>query len=306
MSELGGSLIESFIEMMLAERGASRNTCLSYKNDLEKFSIFLKEKFHAEIEKAETSHIKTYIENLSDRGISAASISRKISTLRQFYNFLFTENEVKENPAISIEMPKKSKSLPKFLSEENVDNIFTSAEKDKTEDGVRLLCMLELMYAAGLRVSEMVSLKITSIINVNDGKALLVKGKGNKERILPLTKKAMQALESYLKIREIFLKKGINSEFLFLSGKSHISRQRFWQMLKKIGAHSGIDAAKISPHVLRHSFATHLLNHGADLRIVQELLGHSNIATTEIYTHIVDEKLKEEIIAKHPLSRKNQ
>jgi integrase/recombinase XerD len=317
--------ITNFLEKLKAEDGLSLNTTLSYGKDLELFSRFLEAK-KIEFENVKINHLQDYFYDLHQENLRSASISRKISCFKNFFKFLENENIIKSNPSLYLQVPKRDAKLPKFLSEEEVFKLLNFINSDKSEFGTKLSCMLEILYASGLRVSELVSLPIAAIQEAADnggGKTLrnylIVKGKGGKERIAPLNKTAIRMLQEY-----IFLRKKLGQEkskWLFV-GKirtskklgeikqrqasqkdSHITRQRFHQMLKELAAKVGIDPSRVHPHVIRHSFATHLLNSGVDLRILQELLGHSDISTTEIYTHILDSKLKELVFKFHPLNQ---
>lgn len=316
--------IANFLEKLKAEDGLALNSLLSYGKDLELFSKFLEEKNIA-FEQVSSDYIKNYLYELHKKNLRSASIARKISCIKKFFKFLENENVIKSNPAVYLQAPKRDKKLPKFLSEEEVFKMLNFINSDKSEFGIKLSCMLEILYASGLRVSELVSLPFAAIQEMTDEKGektlrnyLIVKGKGSKERIAPINKSAIKMLMEYLDLRK---KLGYeNSKWLFV-GKvrankkirekhsdfadlgSHITRQRLHQMLKELAKKTGIDPSRIHPHVIRHSFATHLLNSGVDLRLLQELLGHSNISTTEIYTHILDSKLKDLVFNHHPLAK---
>lgn len=311
--------ISNFLEKLTAEDGLSFNSTAAYSNDLELFAKFLRKRNIA-FENVVADDIKDYLYELHQKNLRSASIARKISCLKNFYKFLENENLVKTSPVLYLQSPKRDTKLPKFLSEEEVFKILNFINSDKSEFGIRLSCMMEILYAAGLRVTELVSLPAMAI--QKDGATLrnylIVKGKGNKERIAPLNKSAIKMLLEYLELRKKLGQE--NSKWLFVgvirSSKkhgeirqknsvakdAHLTRQRFNQMLKELALKVGIDPSRVHPHVIRHSFATHLLNSGVDLRVLQELLGHSNISTTEIYTHILDSKLKELVFSHHPLS----
>lgn len=313
--------ISNFLEKLKAEDGLSRNTTLSYGKDLELFARFLSTKKTAFID-VSADLIKDYFYELHKEELRSASIARKISCLKNFYKFLENENLIKTNPALYLQVPKRDLKLPKFLSEEEVFKMLNLINSDKSEFGIKLSCMLEILYSAGLRASELVSLPISVI--QREGATLrnymIVKGKGSKERIAPLNKAAIKKLLEFLELRKNLGQE--NSKWLFVGfaraskkldlirGKNpelidaHITRQRFHQMLKELANRAGIDPSRVHPHVIRHSFATHLLNSGVDLRILQELLGHSDISTTEIYTHIMSSKLKDLVFQHHPLSKK--
>jgi len=314
-------LITNFLEMLKVESGLSKNTLISYHLDLKLFLEFVNSK-KSNFLKTDEKLIKNYLNQLYKNDLSAASTSRKISTLKRFFTFLYQEKYIESNPTVNLTKPKDAEKLPKILSEKEVLKLLDTVNKDKSDFGIRLSTMLEILYASGLRVSELVALPISAIQKGEDGirNYLVVLGKGNKERIAPLNKSAMKILQDYLEVRVNLGQK--NSKWLFCgdfrasknmnitqSNKKflvdkHLTRQRFHQMLKELAINSGVDEKKVSPHVIRHSFATHLLNRGADLRVLQELLGHSDISTTQIYTHIMDSKLKELVKNKHPLSAK--
>ncbi|MES2677579.1 MAG: tyrosine recombinase [Pseudomonadota bacterium] len=319
------TLIKSFLEVLISENGLSKNTISSYRNDLELFLKFLITQRKNFLQVDETI-FKSYLSELYKQGIKPSSLNRKISTTKSFFKFLADEGIKKENPTVNIDQVKNNPKLPKYLSEKEVFLLLDSVQKDNTHFGIRLSCMLEILYAAGLRVSELVCLPISAIgKNFNDGKIvfknyLIVSGKGNKERIAPLNKTSLKILEKYLKIREemghqnskwlfcgkIRINKDVDQISKAMNRKGideHLTRQRFHQMLKELARQVGIDERKVSPHIIRHSFASHLLNQGVDLRILQELLGHSDISTTQIYTHILDSKLKDLVYKYHPLAQ---
>lgn len=329
-------LIENFLEKIRAEDGLSANTVLSYGKDLELVNKFLIEQ-DLSFQKATIGDIKDYFYQLYQENLRSASIARKVSCLKNFYKFLENEKIVSSNPAIRLETPKKDVKLPKFLSEEEVFKLLDFISQDESEFGIKLSCMFEILYSAGLRVTELVSLPISAIQEITDENGertlrnhLIVTGKGGKERIAALNKSAIRVLLKYLDFRKKMGQE--ESKWLFvgsvrsskvknrqdsseekiknskkdaqISKYKHITRQRFHQMLKELAQRAGVDVNKIHPHVIRHSFATHLLNSGVDLRILQELLGHSDISTTEIYTHILDSKLKDLVFSHHPLSKR--
>jgi integrase/recombinase XerD len=314
-------LIINFLEMLKVESGLAKNTLESYHLDLKLFSRFLHDQKISFVNVNEKV-IKSYLNKIYKDGISTSSASRKISTLRRFYSFLCQESYIKENPAINLVKPKKDDKLPKALSEKEVLKLIKTINRDKSDFGARLSCMLEILYASGLRATELVALPISAIQRdeKNIKNYLIVDGKGSKERMVPLNKSALQLLEDYLLVRDRLGQQ--NSKWLFCGNfrvsreanlkknakkfdivDTHITRQRFHQMLKNLAVDAGVDRTKVSPHIIRHSFATHLLNRGADLRILQELLGHSDISTTQIYTHVMDSKLKKLVDEKHPLAK---
>ncbi len=294
-------LIEPFLEMLSAERGASPHTLESYQRDLKNCDAFLQKKNKA-LENATLEDIRDYLAYLYDCQLKPASVARHLSSLRQFFSFLISEQKRSDNPTSQLDWPKLGRSLPKILSEQDILSLLETCHQDhQSPEGLRLTALLEILYATGLRVSELISLKHDSIAPEKD--VLIIMGKGGKERMVPLNKHAGHALDNYLKVRAFFLENNSYSKWLFPSyGESgHLSRQRFGQLLKQLAVQAGVDPQKVSPHVVRHAFATHLLNHGADLISVQQMLGHSDIATTQIYTHIMEEKLKELVLKHHPL-----
>ena len=294
---------EVFIEMLSAERGASSNTIDAYRRDLEDFAHFLNPK-GGTVDTASSADIKTYLSNLSARKIGAATAARRLSALRQFYGFLYSEGLRGDNPSTVLESPRTARPLPKILSIEDVNQLLDTAKADDSPDGIRLLCLLEILYATGLRVSELVKLPFAAV--ARDQEYMIILGKGNKERLVPLSGPARDCLQDYKNIRPIFLKKTPSSPYLFPSNskEGHLTRQRMGQLLKELALASGLDPKRVSPHVLRHAFASHLLNNGADLRVVQQLLGHVDISTTQIYTHVLDERLKQLVASAHPLAKK--
>ena len=287
-----------FLIKLQTEDGLALNTIAAYGKDLELFEKFLDvEKLT--LKQVTTMVLKDYLFALHQQKLKATSVARKISCLKNFFKFLVNENFIKSNPATNLQTPKREAKIPKFLSEEEIIKLLSAAESD-----LRLSCMLEILYAAGLRVTELVSLPVSLIQREGETlrNYLLVKGKGGKERIAPLNKAAIVKLLEYLKEREDFQE----SSFWLFPGNSpskHLTRQGFHKMLKGLARKAEIDPERVHPHVIRHSFATHLLNSGVDLRVLQELLGHSDISTTEIYTHILDSKLRDLVFAHHPLSK---
>ncbi len=295
--------VESFLEMGRVERGSSENTILSYRRDLMGFAVFCQAR-RQRPEDASTALVRKYMANLSARGMANATAARQLSALRQFFIFLFDEGYRKDNPVSVIDSPKATKPLPKYLSELDVEKLLETAQQFDGVEGIRLVAFLEILYATGLRVSELVGLPLSGI--AGDGRVLIVRGKGGKERMVPLSEPAMEALAAYRLVRDHFLplkKQHRASGFLFpsRSRQGFLTRSRFAQLLKQVAVLAGIDQARVSPHVLRHSFASHMLAHGADLRSLQQMLGHSDISTTQIYTHVLDERLKA-LVAQHPLA----
>jgi integrase/recombinase XerD len=283
----------SFLETMIAERGASENTWRAYLSDIRSFERFL----GRDILTAEKDDIREYLSSLREAGISPKTQARRLSTLSGFFLFAVSEGMAADNPASGIFAPKAGRALPKYLSPDEVAKIIEAAGKKDSAKAARLDFMLELLYAAGLRVSELVSLKPNAIAK---GEMLSVVGKGNKERMVPLNSAAAEKFEKYQKTL-----KTAGSKYLFPgSGASgHLTRDAFFKQLKDAAAAAGIDPARVSPHVFRHSFASHLIANGADLRSVQTMLGHSNIATTQVYTHIMEDKLRSAVEENHPLAK---
>jgi len=288
--------IESFLEMMSAERASAQNTLDAYRRDLDDWEINLKSARQSLLT-AGTGHLEAILARWRTKGLAPSTAARKLSALKQFYLFLQVDNLREDNPAHTLRGPKQGRPLPKILSEGDVDNLFKAAELNNSSKGLRLICLLEILYAGGLRVSELVSLKTLAAQRRDD--CLMIKGKGGRERLVPLTGAAVRSVAAWIKVR------GDNdSPYLFPStGKlGHMTRERFAQLLKQLAIDAGLPPSKISPHVLRHAFATHLLARGADLRSVQKLLGHADISTTQIYTHVLDERMKELVQTKHPLA----
>ena len=290
--------IKDFLDTLVAEEGASVNTVVSYENDLKQMIDFLGDDFV----NISQSDIQNFIHHLYKGNYERSSICRKISAIKMFFKFLLNEKEIIKNPTDDIDIPKKNKTLPNFLSREDVKLLIKTAENNNKFCFQRTAVMLKLMYACGLRVSELVSLPLNCI---NESKQhLLVKGKGSKERIIPIAKEALDCILEWMELRS-FLYKGKVNPFLFPSETAisgHVTRDTFFKNIKKLAIEVGFDSEKISPHTLRHSFATHLLDKDVDLRSVQSMLGHESISTTEIYTHVVNTKMINEVFAKHPLA----
>lgn len=298
--------VEAFLEMLVAERGIAANTLQAYRHDLEDFADFLGRRKRS-ADAASTTDLRDYMAALARAGMAASTAARRLSALRQFHKFLHAENYRADNPCTVVDAPRRSRPLPKILSEAEVERLLDAASSLPGPDGARLLALLELLYASGLRVSELVGLPLAAV--TRDTGMLIVRGKGGKERMVPLTEASIRAIEAYREVRDAFLKgdqkEKQKSPFLFPSrgDSGHLTRHRFAQLLKELAVTSGIDPEKVSPHVLRHAFATHLLDHGADLRSVQQMLGHADISTTQIYTHVVEERLRRLVEQHHPLAR---
>ncbi len=298
------NLIENFLEMLAAEKAASPNTIEAYRLDIEKFAEFISP---LSLTSVALQDLRNFVQYLQKQGYSARSINRKISSIRQFYQFLTSEDIITNNPTIEIDLQKQAKTLPKMLQKKEIKQLFDYLNNNDSPEMIRLNCMLAITYSAGLRVSELVSLKLSNFDISNNliNQIFRVLGKGNKERVAILNDQAQDKLIKYLKIRDFFIPKKQAKICLWLfpssGSQGYITRHRFAQLLKELALNVGIDPESISPHVLRHSFASHLLANGADLRSIQELLGHSSINTTQIYTHLDNEKLEQVIKQYHPL-----
>jgi integrase/recombinase XerD len=310
------SLINLFLEMLAAEQGAGRNTLDAYRRDLTDLSEFLASRGQ-DFAGADTQALRDYLEDLDARGFKSSSVARRLSAIRHLFRFLLNERLRSEDPAAILSGPKRGRGLPKVLSIADVDRLLACA-KAQTEApemtasqrlrAMRSYCLLEVLYATGLRVSELVALPRSAARR--DARMIVVRGKGNKERLVPLNDASRQAMTDYLAAMEALKPDGkkttTTSKWLFpSSGESgHLTRQHFARDLKQLAALAGLSPRLVSPHVLRHAFASHLLHNGADLRIVQTLLGHSDISTTQIYTHVVEERLKSLVRDLHPLAEK--
>lgn len=288
-----GAAIDRFLEMMAAERGAARNTLAAYRRDLEQAA----ERIKGPLADADVAALRRLMADY--QSLAASSAARKLSALRQFFAFLLDEGDRAVNPALDIARPTTRRPLPRILTHEHVEGLFAQAEADAAGEApparaVRMLLLLELLYGSGLRASELVALPRRAI--AGEREYLIVRGKGDKERLVPLSDRARSALDRWVPL----LADG--APWLFPSGKSHVSRVRLYQMLRDLAGRAGIDPTAVSPHVLRHAFATHLLEGGADLRALQLMLGHADIATTEIYTHVDSRRLVELVNRRHPLA----
>jgi integrase/recombinase XerD len=306
------ALIELFLDMQAAERGAGENTISAYRNDLADLAAYLRAAGKTVLA-ASTDDLRGFLKSLQDRGFAASSLARRLSAARQLYRFLYAEGKRGDDPAAVLEGPKRAQTLPKILSIAEVDCLLDQARanaEDSTHPkparlrAARLLCLLEVVYATGLRVSELVALPASAARR--DQKMLVVRGKGNKERLVPLNNAAKRAMQEYLALRAGAgddAKDDANSKWLFPSfgEQGHLTRQHFARDLKALGQACGLAPARLSPHVLRHAFASHLLHNGADLRVVQTLLGHADISTTQVYTHVLEERLKALVRDLHPL-----
>ncbi|HEV8678463.1 MAG TPA: site-specific tyrosine recombinase XerD [Stellaceae bacterium] len=295
--------VEAFFEMLAAERGAARLTLAAYRTDLADLARFLAAR-GTPVEGAGPAQLHAYLAAATTRRLAPRTLARRISAMRQFFRFLVSDGSRPDDPTSGLDTPRLGRPLPKILGEAEVERLIGAAGAWPGDDGVRLRCVLELLYATGLRVSELVGLPLAAA--QRDPRFILVRGKGGKERVVPLSAPSRQALAAWLDCRGRFLAHGLPSRWLFpsRSAQGHLTRQRCGQLLKELALAAGIDPAALSPHVLRHAFASHLLDHGADLRSVQQMLGHADIATTQIYTHVQSERLRRLVESAHPLARR--
>jgi integrase/recombinase XerD len=297
-------LIALFLDMLAAERGAGKNTLSAYAHDLSDLSAGLGASGSG-IATATTDALRRYLGGLTKRGLKAASVARRLSALRQLYRFLYAEGHRGEDPAAVIEGPRRGRGLPKILSVAEVDQLLACAHARANENGaptprlraLRLACLLEVLYASGLRVSELIALPASAARQ--DRRMLVVRGKGNRERLVPLNTAAREAMRTYL---EAIGDEAAKWLFPSFGESGHLTRQHVARELKELAVAAGVPPARVSPHVLRHAFASHLLQNGADLRVVQTLLGHADISTTQIYTHVLEERLKSLVRDLHPLA----
>ncbi|MES2729399.1 MAG: site-specific tyrosine recombinase XerD [Pseudomonadota bacterium] len=309
--------VESFLDMLTSERSAALNTRQAYWRDLADVSLYLRNGKSIELDRASTNDLRAYLDDLAQKihtkgshqnQIAVRTVARRLSALRQFYRYLVSENVRKDDPTGPIESPKQGRTLPKTLTETEVTHLIKTAVGKGGADSQRLVCLLELIYATGLRVSELVGLPVSAI---GDGKQfLMIQGKGGRERMVPLSSSAQIAITRYLDVRQQFISPETadkQAPWLFPSKTSdsgHLTRQRFAQLLKDLAKDANMEEGKVSPHILRHAFATHLLMNGADLRAVQKMLGHADIATTQIYTHMLGKNLQKTVVEKHPLGKR--
>ena len=314
MSASGGSAparpgsfrhVEAFLEMLAAELGAARNTLDAYGRDLRGFLEYAGRRGRDAIS-ADADDLRGWLRVQAAAGMSARTTARRLSALRQFFRFLYADGVRGDDPSLAVDRPKQGRSLPKYLAEEEVDRLLAAAADRPGARGVRTLALLEILYATGLRVSELVGLPLSAA--GRDGRVLLVRGKGGKERMVPMTEPATDALAAWLAVRSRLLGGGSAwNPWLFPSraAEGHLTRVRFGQILKELAVEAAIAPRRVSPHVLRHSFASHLLANGADLRSLQQMLGHSDISTTQVYTHVLAERLKRLVESAHPLARES-
>ena len=301
----GGHHVEAFLEMMSAERGAAANTLAAYRRDLDDYLGFLSGRGSG-LEDGDAGAIRAYLNHLDDRGLAASSVARRLSAIRQMHRFLVSEGARADDPTGIIDGPRRPARLPTVMSIAEVERLIETAEAAALRDdlaptakarALRLHALIEMLYATGLRVSELVALPAAAI--ERDNRFLTIRGKGGHERIVPLTDKARAAAAAYLAVRDG------GGKWLFASSAAsgHLTRQAFARELKALAALAGLTPSKVSPHVLRHAFASHLLANGADLRVVQQLLGHADISTTQIYTHVLEERLRTLVVEHHPLAK---
>ena len=301
--------VESFLEAMAAERGAARNTLLAYARDLQDFRDFAGAGFLA----ADRGMVEAWLSDMEARGLGKATRARRLSAVRQFFRFAQSEGWREDDPAARIAGPGAARRLPRTLSEAEAEALLTAARRVRggseaaRASAVRTACLMELLYATGLRVSELCDLPVAAA--KGDPRMILVRGKGGRERMVPLSPPAREALSAWLKVRgaqeaEAVKAGGRPSPWLFPSrgASGRLTRVRMWQMVRDLAVAAGIDPARVSPHTLRHAFATHLLANGADLRAIQQLLGHADLSTTEIYAHVLDARLRELVLTRHPLA----
>jgi len=308
--------VDAFLDMLTSERGAAMNTRQAYWRDLADVSLHIRKENQTELNEASTDELKAYLEFLTNKihvkgenksQIAVRTVARRLSALRQYYRYLNSEGLRNDDPTTTIDSPKQGRTLPKTLSEDEVSQLIKTAGQGGGADSVRLVCLLEMLYASGLRVSELVGLPMSAISE--GAEFLTIAGKGGAERMVPLSEPAQNAINSYMAVRKQFIgpeNVALQEKAVFPSRTSesgHLTRQRFAQMLKDLARDAKVDASRVSPHILRHAFATHLLSRGADLRSVQKMLGHADIATTQIYTHILNDKLKDTVEEKHPLNQ---
>lgn len=307
MTDTGLHHLEAFLEMMSAERGAAVHTLDAYRRDLLDYAGYVRKRGRS-LANSSAADVRGYLGTLSEAGLKPSTQARRLSALRQLHRFLLDEDIRTDDPTSAIDAPKRGRPLPKVITEAQTQGLIAAAAALEGPEALRLLCIVELLYASGLRVSELVSLPLNAV--TGEKRMLLVKGKGSKERLVPLGAPARDAIKAYLEVRPRFLPQLERAQrYLFPSRgvEGHLTRRRVGQLLQDLAVKAGVDPRALSPHVLRHAFASHLVAHGADLRSVQQLLGHADIATTQIYTHVQEERLKRLVSEKHPLAgRKKQ
>lgn len=289
-----------FEEMLLAEKLSSSNTIRAYKSDIKSYILFINKEYNISVSKVQTKHISEWLISLSNNAVNRNTYLRKLSSIKEFYKFLYIDGIINIDPSKDIESPKKINNIPKVLSIRQIEEIIENIDSGFSPSSIRLLALIELMYSTGMRVEELVSIPFNAVNFHNN--SIFVIGKGGRERIVPFGIKAMNAVKKYVEVRPIFLKKRKNSNYMFPSfgKKGYLTSRRFSQLLKDVVSKTSLSHLSVSPHILRHSFATHMLLGGADLRVLQEILGHADISTVQIYTHIVDDK-KKIALNEHPL-----
>ncbi|HEX2150749.1 MAG TPA: site-specific tyrosine recombinase [Stellaceae bacterium] len=305
-----GRRIEAFLETLAAERGAARLTLSAYRADLEDLAAFLNTR-GAALESAKAAALREYVGAMTARCLAPRTLARRLSAMRQFFRFLISDGSRAEDPTADLDPPRLGRPLPKILSRSEIETLIATVSEWPGEEGVRLRCIVELLYATGLRISELVGLPLAAVRR--DPRFLVVRGKGGRERVVPLNEPARRVLAEYLECRTVFVPRteagsSKAERWLFPSrgGAGHLTRQRCGQLLKELALKAGLDPARLSPHVLRHAFASHLLDGGADLRSVQQMLGHADIATTQIYTHVQGGRLRRLIETAHPLAQRKR
>jgi len=293
--------LAAFLEMMAAERTAAANTIEAYRRDLAAVAVAMAP---ASLSGADAQAVSKALHAMAAGGLSARTQARRLSALRQFYGFLVSEDKRPDDPTATLDAPRNAQSLPKFLSEAEVDQLLDAVHGMEGPEGLRLAVIVELLYATGLRVSELVSLPATAARQGEEAGVLWLIGKGGRERMVPVGRPAAAALSNYMGVRGVFIAGPASAKWLFpsRSREGYLTRRRVGQLLKTLALEAGLDPAKVSPHVLRHAFATHLLGHGADLRALQTLLGHADIGTTQIYTHVLEERRRALVLGHHPLA----
>lgn len=293
----GATLVEEFLDHIVVEKGLSYNTQASYSRDLRRYLDYLK-KNKKDILEADHEEITGFMDYLSDGGLSVRSYTRSLIAVRGFYRYLLKRGAIKSSPCANVDLPRLKAKLPEFLTIKEVDSLIAAPDTGGAT-GLRDKAMIEVLYATGLRVTELVTLEVNAV-NLQGG-YLVAFGKGSKERLVPMGEAAMVWVKRYLDESRTRLLKGRRSKYLFVTSRgSSMTRQNFWNIIKRLALKAGVDQGKIKPHVVRHSFATHMLEGGADLRMVQAMLGHADISTTQIYTHITNERLKQLHKKMHP------
>jgi integrase/recombinase XerD len=295
--------LEAFLEMLAAERGAAQPTLAAYRTDLLDLAVFLSARGLA-LETADEASLHAYLAAAATAQLAPRTVARRLSAIRQFHKFLVIDGIRPDDPSSSLDTPRLGRPLPKLLSEAEITALIEAARARSGAEGSRLVAIVELLYATGLRISELLTLPLAAARR--DPRFLVVRGKGGRERVVPLGEAGRAALAAYLDCRDHFLPTEEPPRWLFPShGKDgRLTRQRCGQLLKELALAAGLDPARLSPHVLRHAFASHLLDHGADLRSVQQMLGHADIGTTQIYTHVLSDRLRRLVETAHPLARR--